>query len=397
MIVKPCNILIPKKDADLEKYACVACDQFTSDENYWNKVEQIVGSAPSTFRITFPEIYLSDDNSAITDKICKTMCEYLEKGFFRELTDSIIFVERIQANKKVRKGLVVAIDLEEYEYKKGSRPRVRATEGTIEDRLPPRVEIRKNAPLELPHIMILIDDKLDEVFSLVEKAGKQQEYSVKLMMDGGILTGYSLEKSAQDEVLKTLDAVTSRREINYAVGDGNHSLATAKKCWENLKQTLSDEQKQTHPARYALCEIVNLYDSALEFEPIHRVLFNVNEQELLDAFSKCESGHSFEFLSGGKQTTITIPATHELCVGSCQTVLDEFLLAHPEARIDYVHEADRVKELSEQAGVCGILLPAMEKTSLFDAVEKFGSLPRKTFSMGEGKDKRYYFEARKIL
>ena len=397
MIVKPCDILLPKKDADLEKYACVACDQFTSDENYWNKVEELVGNSPSTLRLTFPEIYLSSDNSEITDKICATMREYLANGFFRELKDSIIYLERVQANKKVRKGIVLAIDLEEYEYKKGSTSRVRATEGTIEDRLPPRVEIRKNAPLELPHIMILIDDKQNEVFSLVEKAQKTQEYSVKLMMDGGELTGYSLEKSAQDEVLKTLEAVTSRREINYAVGDGNHSLATAKKCWENLKQTLSEEEKQSHPARYALCEIVNLYDFALEFEPIHRVLFNVDEDELLQSFTQSKSGHSFEFLSGGKVKTITIPATHELCVGSCQTVLDEFLKNHPEARIDYVHEADRVKELSCQDGVCGILLPAMEKTSLFDAVEKFGSLPRKTFSMGEGKDKRYYFEARKIL
>lgn len=397
MIVKPCDILLPKKDADLEKYACVACDQFTSDENYWNKVEELVGNSPSTLRLTFPEIYLSSDNSEITDKICATMREYLANGFFRELKDSIIYLERVQANKKVRKGIVLAIDLEEYEYKKGSTSRVRATEGTIEDRLPPRVEIRKNAPLELPHIMILIDDKQNEVFSLVEKAQKTQEYSVKLMMDGGELTGYSLEKSAQDEVLKTLEAVTSRREINYAVGDGNHSLATAKKCWENLKQTLSEEEKQSHPARYALCEIVNLYDSALEFEPIHRILFNVDEDELLQAFTQSKSGHSFEFLSGGKTKTITIPATHELCVGSCQTVLDEFLKNHPNARIDYVHEADRVAELSCQDGVCGILLPAMEKTSLFDAVEKFGSLPRKTFSMGEGKDKRYYFEARKIL
>lgn len=397
MIVKPCDILLPKKDADLEKYACVACDQFTSDENYWNKVEQIVGTAPSTFRITFPEIYLSSDNSAKTDTICKTMHNYLDQGFFRELKDSILYIERVQANKKVRKGLVVAIDLEEYEYKKGSRPRVRATEGTIEDRLPPRVEIRKNAPLELPHIMILIDDKQNEVFSILEKAQKQQEYFVELMLDGGTLTGYSLDSLTQNEVLKTLESVTSRREINYAVGDGNHSLATAKKCWENLKQTLSDEQKQTHPARYALCEIVNLYDLALEFEPIHRVLFNVDEQELLASFTNCESGHTFEFLSHGKTKTVTIPATHELCVGSCQTVLDEFLKTHPEARIDYVHEAERVKELSKQDGVCGILLPKMEKTSLFDAVEKFGSLPRKTFSMGEGKDKRYYFEARKIL
>ena len=397
MIVKPCDILLPKKDADLEKYACVACDQFTSDENYWNKVEELVGNSPSTLRLTFPEIYLSSDNSEITDKICATMREYLANGFFRELKDSIIYLERVQANKKVRKGIVLAIDLEEYEYKKGSTSRVRATEGTIEDRLPPRVEIRKNATLELPHIMILIDDKQNEVFSLVEKAQKTQEYSVKLMMDGGELTGYSLEKSAQDEVLKTLEAVTSRREINYAVGDGNHSLATAKKCWENLKQTLSEEEKKSHPARYALCEIVNLYDSALEFEPIHRILFNVDEDELLQAFTQSKSGHSFEFLSGGKVKTITIPATHELCVGSCQTVLDEFLKNHPNARIDYVHEADRVAELSCQDDVCGILLPAMEKTSLFDAVEKFGSLPRKTFSMGEGKDKRYYFEARKIL
>ena len=397
MIVKPCDILLPNKDADLEKYACVACDQFTSDENYWNEVEQLVGDSPSTLRLTFPEIYLSSDNQEKTDKICKTMREYLDNGFFRELKDSIIYIERVQANKKVRRGLVLAIDLEEYEYKKGSRPRVRATEGTIEDRLPPRVEIRKNAPLELPHIMILIDDKQNQVFSALENAQKQKEYSVNLMMDGGSLTGYSLDASAQDEVLKTLEKVTSCREINYAVGDGNHSLATAKKCWENLKQTLSEQEKQTHPARYALCEIVNLYDAALEFEPIHRVLFNVDANELLSAFEQSQSGHSFEFLSHGEAKTITIPATHELCVGSCQTVLDEFLKNHPEARIDYVHEADRVAELSKDENVCGILLPAMEKTSLFDAVEKFGSLPRKTFSMGEGKDKRYYFEARKIL
>lgn len=392
--VRSCDILLPSKDADLYKYSCIACDQFTSDKNYWNSVEEIVKDAPSTYRMTFPEIYLSKDNTKRTEEICSNMNSYLSSGFFRTLENSVIYVERTQFNGCVRKGLVLAVDLEEYDFSKNSKSKIRATEGTIEDRLPPRVKIRQNAPLELPHIMILIDDRNDEVFGFVKNASKTQQYSTDLMMNGGSIKGWSIDEP--EKVISLLDKVTGARDIEYAVGDGNHSLATAKRCWENLKPTLTDAEKANHPARFALCEIVNLYDTSLVFEPIHRIMFNTDFGALKKYFNFSDSGHCFKFVVDGKEIPATIKATHEICVGSVQTVLDKFLAENPDSNIDYVHEAEQITALSKNKNTIGILLPAMEKTSLFDAVENFGSLPRKTFSMGEGKDKRYYFEARKI-
>ncbi len=399
--VKPCDILIPAPGADLYAYSVVACDQFTSDGAYWKEAARIAGEKPSALKLIFPEIYLAGDNRARTEEINKTMREYLSAGVFCEIKNAVFYVERTLSFGGVRRGIVLAADLEAYDYAPDSHSLIRATEGTIEDRLPPRVLIRKDAPIELPHIMLLIDDKKNQVIAPLSQMEKTPVYQTELMLGGGSIKGWCLGEEAKAHVLNSLplaECGTGGNVIRFAVGDGNHSLATAKKCWEELKKSLTPEQLQNHPARYALCEIVNLHEESMVFEPIHRVLFDVDVPDFLRALADIEgeSDQSCLVLAEGSERRICLKPSHTLTVGTLQRFLDEYLKGHPGVRIDYVHEPEQVKKLAGEKNTVGILLPAIAKESLFPAVQENGPLPRKTFSMGMGQDKRYYLEARKI-
>lgn len=410
------NILIPKK-TDMTKWSVVACDQYTSEPEYWNEVTKIVGDAPSTLNLTLPEIYLeeSDVNERIK-RINENMDKLLEEDFFNELEDSMIYLERTQSDGKVREGLMGIVDLEDYSYEVGSQTLIRATEKTVIERIPPRVKVRENAKLELPHIMILIDDeKKDIIESLKNKVTETDVvYDFDLMQNGGHIKGYKLNSDVINEIGTKLDKLADKdyfeKKYNvhdkgillFAMGDGNHSLATAKACYENLKKTMSEEEYLNHPARYALVELVNLHSSALEFEAINRVVFDVDSKKLVEELNKYytinENGNGQEFelvtSNGVKKLYIENPKSN-IAVGSIQMFLDEYL-KNNSGKIDYIHGDDVTKELTLKGNNVGFIFKPMKKEELFRTVILDGALPRKTFSMGHSYDKRYYLEARKI-
>ncbi len=416
----PANILIPQ-DCGLTKWAVVACDQYTSQPEYWQRVDQYVGDAPSTLRLILPESKLESDNvDQEIQKINQTMETYLEDGRLQELENAMIFLERKLSGGKTRLGLVGKLDLEQYSYEKGSGTPIRATEGTVLSRIPPRMKVRKNAPIELPHIMVLIDDPdkaiMEPLLSQENKKQMQMIYSTTLMENGGRVSGYLLSKRQADKVQAQLSALADptrfaqfyhaegKPVLTYAMGDGNHSLATAKACWEELKATLSPEERETHPARYALVELVNLHDDSLEFEPIHRVLFGVDPKKLMEDLLAAYpgthygegNGHQITYVLPGEKGIVTVPnPTAQLEVGTLQTFLDRYLEENG-GKIDYIHGEDVVTQLVNQPDSIGFLLPGMGKDQLFPTVIFDGALPRKTFSMGEAHDKRFYLEARKI-
>ena len=416
----PANILLPQ-DCGLTKWAVVACDQYTSQPEYWQRVDNYVGDAPSTLRLILPESKLESDNvDQEIQKINQTMEAYLAEERLRELEDVMILLERKLSSGKTRLGLIGKLDLEQYSYEKDSGTPLRATEGTVLSRIPPRMAVRRNAPIELPHIMVLVDDPDKKIIEpLLKKESKKQMqmiYSATLMEKGGRVSGWLLSKEQAAKVQDQLTALgdperfaqfyhaEGKPVLTYAMGDGNHSLATAKACWEELKPTLSPAERETHPARYALVELVNLHDDSLEFEPIHRVLFGVDPQKLLadflaaypDAHEGAGEGHQITYVLPGKKGVITVPhPTAQLEVGTLQTFLDRYLEEHG-GKIDYIHGEDVVEQLASQPDSIGFLLPPMGKDQLFPTVIFDGALPRKTFSMGEAHDKRFYLEARKI-
>ena len=410
------NILIPKK-TDMTKWSVVACDQYTSEPEYWNEVTKIVGDAPSTLNLTLPEIYLeeSDVNERIK-RINENMNKLLAEDFFNELEDSMIYLERTQSDGKVREGLMGIVDLEDYSYEVGSQTLIRATEKTVIERIPPRVKVRENAKLELPHIMILIDDeKKDIIESLKNKVTETDVvYDFDLMQNGGHIKGYKLNSDVINEIGTKLEKLADKdyfeKKYNvhdkgillFAMGDGNHSLATAKACYENLKKTMSEEEYLNHPARYALVELVNLHSSALEFEAINRVVFDVDSKKLVEELTKYYTinekgnGQEFELITsdGVKKLYIENPKSN-IAVGSIQIFLDEYL-KYNSGKIDYIHGDDVTKELTLKGNNVGFIFKPMKKEELFRTVILDGALPRKTFSMGHSYDKRYYLEARKI-
>lgn len=414
---KKANILLPKS-CDMTKWSVVACDQYTSEPEYWQDVEKIVGSNPSTLRLTLPEIYLEEaDVEERIKKINSNMDELVNSDFFKEYKDSLIYLERTQADGKVREGLMGMVDLEDYSYEKGSTTLIRATEKTVIERIPPRVKVRENAQLELPHIMILIDDdKKDIIENLKNEVTEENKvYDFDLMKNGGHIKGYVLSNEVADETLAKLERLADKDAFNkkygltdkevllFAMGDGNHSLATAKACYENLKKTMSEEEYLNHPARYALVELVNLHSEALEFEAIHRVLFNVDVNNLFAELEKFyeisyeeTDGQKIDFVTSAKEGTLWIKnPKSNIPVGSLQLFLDEYLKNH-EGKIDYVHGEEVTRRLGREEGKVGFILDAMSKNELFKTVTLDGALPRKTFSMGHSNDKRYYLEARKI-
>ena len=384
------DILLPKND--FESWAVIACDQYTSEPEYWQQVKAAAGDKPSALGIVLPEVYLSADNSAYIEKINKNMQQYLDGDIFNEYPDSLIYVERIQSDGKCRRGIVGKIDLECYDYRAGSNAEIRATEQTVLSRIPPRVEIRKNAPLEMPHVMLLFDDVTDAVFSYLKAnvSDFQKVYDFTLMCGAGSIKGYLLNEAAKQTVLSQLDMLKQQNNgFLFCVGDGNHSLATAKECY-NLNKT--------EASRYALAEIVNIHDTALEFEPIYRVVFGVEPEALLDEFIKTvgEGDQKFTCVYGDTTREIGVKPTAKLAVGTLQTFLDDYVKEHSGAEIDYIHGEASLKKLASRQNAIGFIFDGMQKSELFDAVNADGSLPRKTFSMGHADDKRFYIEARKI-
>ena len=412
------DTLLPK-NVDMIKWAVVACDQFTSQPEYWQAVADYVGDAPSTLHLVLPEAQLgADDVEQRIEQINSTMENYLSDGVFEELSSSLIYIERTQSDGKVRHGIIGVIDLECYDFTPGSGALIRATEGTVLSRIPPRVKVRKNAPIELPHVMLLIDDPQHTVIEPVGACVRQMQklYDFDLQQDGGHIAGYQLSEEQTHGVASALQALATSEEMGrkygmpdaepllFAVGDGNHSLATAKRCYEDLKAVTPQDQWASLPARYALVEVVNNHDDALQFEPIHRVLFGVQPREVLDALQKYYpqayegegEGHTIRYVYEGAQGAITVPNPQmQLAVGTLQQFLDEYV-QNTGVEIDYIHGDDTVCQLSKQQGNIGFMLPAMGKEQLFKTVMADGVLPRKTFSMGHAQDKRYYIEARKI-
>lgn len=437
------TVLLPRSSVDRFKWAVIACDQFTSEPEYWAEVAHIVGDAPSTYHITLPEVYLeTPEEGARVQSIRDTMHRYLDQGLFEEFQGSVL-VERSVAGK-TRHGIMLALDLEQYDYAKGSTSLIRATEGTILERIPPRVRIRSGAPLELPHILVLIDDPAGTVIEplVARRSALRQLYDLDLMLDSGHLTGYAVEGAkATAQVRQALAALAETETFTakyglpagtpplvYAMGDGNHSLATAKAIWEQIKTEAGGVEAAgvNHPARYALVEVENIHDEGLEFEPIFRVLFDVKQDlaPALDRFYpdryKLVPVASWDAMKtlvdedkpGGPQAIGVIgPAGCEvlyvsqppsnLPVGTLQAFLDAWGKGDVTggsgfARIDYVHGEDVVARLGSQPGNLGFYLPAINKSSFFKTVIVDGALPRKTFSMGEAKEKRFYMEARRI-
>ncbi len=411
----PGDILLPKEGWD--RWAVVACDQFTSQPEYWKQVEDIVGDAPSTYHMIFPEAYLETiPFQEKVDSIHRTMEQYTASDLFDSLENTMIYTERTLQNGTVRKGVVGVLDLEQYDYTRESTSLIRATEGTVVSRLPLRIKVRENALLELPHILILIDDEKQNLIEPLHDKTSQMKplYDVDLMLQGGNVKGYQmtpedcgllaqgLARLAEPKVFEEKYGLPEKKPLVFAVGDGNHSLATAKECYESVKKALPREQALCHPARYALVELNNLHDPSLVFEAIHRAVFDVEPEKFLHELQQyCASRQGnhppqqFTVLLGGKQETLCIPSPDcTLATGSVQNFLDGYIQAHG-GKVDYIHGEEVVRELS-QKGAVGILLPAMSKSDLFPTVIQEGALPRKTFSMGEASEKRYYMECRKI-
>lgn len=414
--LKRTNILLPK-NVDMTKWSVIACDQHTSESKYWKKVKKTVGESPSALNLILPELYLESTNvESRIKKINIKMEEYLNNDIFYEYKDTMIYLERTQKNGIIREGLVAMIDLEDYSYKEDSQTLIRATEKTVIERIPPRLKIRENALLELPHVMILIDDNNKNIIESLKNKVNRKEilYDFDLMENGGHIKGYKLKNEVISEIESSLEELMDKNHFEkkynvkgkgillFAVGDGNHSLATAKDNYEKLKKTMAKNEYLNNPARYALVEVVNLHSQALEFEPIHRVIFdtNINDfvRELYKYYNINENGNGeyFELITKdfNRKLYISNPKSN-IAVGSLQIFLDDYLKEH-DGKLDYIHDDNIARSLGKKDNNVGILFKAISKEELFKTIILDGTLPRKTFSIGNSYDKRYYLEARKI-
>ena len=417
---RPADILLPR-DCDMSRWSVVACDQYTSQPEYWQRVSDYVGKSPSTLRLILPESCLEGpDVETDIMEINAAMTEYLRAGRFDTLQDALIYVERKLSGGAAGRGVVGMVDLEQYDYEPGSGAMIRATEGTVLERIPPRVAVRKNAPIELPHVMLLCDDRQGEVIlPLKDQTGSMDKvYDFDLMEQGGHITGWRMGEKQKSSFAAALARLADPARfaakygvepdvsvMMFAVGDGNHSLATAKECYERQKRLTPPEQWASLPARFALVELCDLHDDSLQFEAIHRVIFGVKPEELLadlkaafpDAHEGEGSGHVLHWVKAAGEGVLTVPNPKaQLAVGTLQSFLDLWLASHKGAGVDYIHGEDVVRRLSCRADAVGFLLPAMGKEQLFPTVIHDGVLPRKTFSMGHANDKRFYLEGRKI-
>lgn len=397
-IVTSTDILLPCAE-DMGAWSVIACDQFTSEPEYWAAAEARAAEKPSTLSLMLPEAWLHTARADGADgRIADTMRRYLAEGVFQTVPDSFIYVERTLSDGRVRRGLVAALDLEQYDFTGTQRASVRSTEGTVEERLPPRVNIRRGAPLEMPHSLLLMDDRTDSVLSLAEKTKDTLEkvYDFDLMLGGGHIAGWRVSgetKAAVQSALDALDNAALQREkygdaaengkLTFAVGDGNHSLAAAKRFWEEKRKTLPENERETDPARFALVEIENIHEPSLDFEPIHRVIFDTDTS----AFAAEFTAHRTEWEAEDKTLGERVAAAESFCRA--------YIAAHG-GYIDYIHGDDTARSLGGKPNCAAVLLPPVEKSGLFLSVLKNGALPKKSFSMGNARDKRYYLECRKI-
>lgn len=384
------EIILPAAGTDMTAWAVIACDQHTSDVAYWEKLDAFVGDKPSTLRLTLPEIYLSESERR-TAEIERTMREYRARGIFRKLPPGFVYVERSTPYTPMRRGIVLAVDLEQYSYEKKSCAMIRATEATILERIPPRLKIREEASLEFPHIMLLYDDPEGVVDRCARERAGEVLYDFDLNMGGGHIRGRFIADCSP--VLEAFSSLV-KDGLLFMVGDGNHSLATAKASWEKMKAGLSPRECETHPARFALCEAVNIYDGGIAFEAIHRYVTGVDVQKFIAEIPFTGAGRG-ELCAGGKSSPLSLPEGAPEAVAAADAYISSYIAANGGA-VDYVHGDEALRSLTEREDSVGILLPKMDKSELFPAVKRGGSLPRKTFSMGESEEKRYYIEGKEI-
>lgn len=422
-VIYPAKILLPKDGLNYERWSVIACDQFTSQPEYWQAVSDRVGDCPSTLNIILPEVYLEKCGvKKRIENIQKTMLDYKQDVLTKSIY-GFVYTERTMQSGKVRCGLVAAVDLEDYSYEKGAKPLIRPSENTVVSRIPPRLEVRRGASLESPHIMMLIDDDKKQIIEKISsrKDSLQKLYDFDLMQNGGRLCGYAVTDKGQiDEICEQFARLSSQESfdekyptaaqtppIAMAVGDGNHSLATAKAYWEEIKQNLTPEERETHPARYCLAEIVNVHSEAIEIEPIHRVFFGLSGKQF---FAEAErfftengakpvknGGYKFTVYADGKETPFSVRKNKKwaLPTAAIEAFAEYITAKNPKVKVDYIHGTDTVKSLCKK-GVTGVILPDLEKGDLFKGVVLGGVLPRKTFSMGHAEEKRYYMECKEI-
>lgn len=394
-VFTPADILLPRVD-DMTKWSCIACDQFTAEPEYWREAERIVGSEPSTLRLMLPEAWLGvRDSAAETRKIYAAMKDYVNRGIFRTVEQSFIYVERTLPSGAVRRGLVGKLDLECYDWAPGSATPVRATEGTAESRLPARVEVRRGATLEMPHSMVFIDDPENAV--IPSAAGGEALYDFELMLGGGHIRGSRVTGEAAERLTAALEAPEG--SVRFAMGDGNHSLAAAKRCWEQIKRNLPESELETHPARYALAEIVNIHDEAVTFEPIHRVLLETVPRGFIEeaaARLPRGKGQAVTLLAGKREMEIETGMPLGALVALVDELLGDWRREHG-GEPDYIHGDEEARALGGKPSSVGVLLPRLEKAELFPYITEHGPYPKKSFSIGHAKDKRYYLECRAIV
>lgn len=394
-VFTPADILLPRVD-DMTKWSCIACDQFTAEPEYWREAERIVGSEPSTLRLMLPEAWLGvRDSAAETRKIYAAIKDYVNRGIFRTVEQSFIYVERTLPSGAVRRGLVGKLDLECYDWAPGSATPVRATEGTVESRLPARVEVRRGATLEMPHIMVFIDDPENAV--IPSAAGGEVLYDFELMLGGGHIRGSRVTGEAAERLTAALEAPEGA--VRFAMGDGNHSLAAAKRCWEQIKRNLPESELETHPARYALAEIVNIHDEAVTFEPIHRVLLETVPRGFIEeaaARLPRGKGQAVTLLAGKREMEIETGMPLGALVALVDELLGDWRREHG-GEPDYIHGDEEARALGGKPSSVGVLLPRLEKAELFPYITEHGPYPKKSFSIGHAKDKRYYLECRAIV
>ena len=407
----PGEVLLPQVK-DLEKWSVIACDQFTADPAYWERVSAYVGQEPSTLRLMLPEAWLArPDRPRLEAAIIENMERYLDRGLFRALPDSFIYLERTLSGGGLRRGILGLLDLEYYDYREDSCSPIHATEGLVMDRLPPRLRLRQQAALELPHLVVFCDDPAMTVMTSAKEAAGPLLYDTPLMEGGGRVKGWRITGSGIAKVRAALEALGDEDYLRarygetgspvlYAVGDGNHSLATAKRVWEELRDTLTPEERQAHPARFALAELVDLHEKAIEFEPIHRVLFATDPASFLAeaeaAFAPWQGrGRSLRCLTSRGEVTLHVEGTIGECIGFCESFMEAYRARHG-GSIDYIHGEAEAAALCREADRAGLLMPEMDKSDLFPSIIRSGPLPKKSFSIGPARDKRYYLECRRI-
>ena len=402
--VKPFDILVPAV-TEPEKFAVVSCDQFTSQRDYWEKLDEFVGDAPSALRLIFPEVYLEDgDYEERIRQINAAMYDYLDKGVFRTLKDSYILVRRQTAYGYTRLGIVAPVDLEDYSYEYPTEAVIRSTEGVVANRIPPRLKIRKDAPVELPHVMLLLDDRDKTVIEPFYKKRDTLEklYDFELNMHGGHLTGWRIDAAEFDAVLdKYVESIKGlygkESTLVFAVGDGNHSLATARAYWKDVKKTLTPEERENHPARYALVEIENLHCDGIVFEPIHRFVFGVDDSDFVLHMSTALKGKGrLNMFTTNMNYSVAVSDNSVQAIADIQAAIDAYISAHPDASVDYIHGLDNLHAVADTSDGVAVEMPCIAKEELFGYVVEHGNLCRKAFSMGEAEEKRYYFEAKRI-